>query len=353
MAKESQKHRDSSATHQNDKNKRGKMKRIYSITAIFLFACIIIAGEVRGQGCMEAKSEEGVSVAGFFQVQPQYFLKDTAEFTFAFKRVRFALLGNIPYDVSYYAAFEFSPFVLGGNTPCVLDGYVTFSRFAPYGTITMGQFKSPFSLELNTSCAGFHTINRSTVVKKLAGPGRDIGMMIGGKYDKLFSCNLGLMNGTGMGKKDNNKAKDIVGRVILSPIEFLNVGGSFRHGKVGADEEDEKIRFGGEVELKYDDFLVQGEYIYGKDISQDTTEKNGLFVQGMYMTQWKVQPVVKYESWDPNMDTEKNKEQITTFGINYFLNDWTRIQVNYLYCAEEDLVEIDNDQILIQIQVKF
>ncbi len=328
------------------------MRRIDSITAVLFFACIIIAGEVRGQGCMEAKSEEGVSVAGFFQVQPQYLEGTPDEFTFAFKRVRFALLGNIPYDVSYYAAFEFSPFVLGGKTPCVLDAYVTFSRFAPYGKITMGQFKSPFSLELNTSCAGLHTINRSKVVKSLAGPGRDLGMMIGGKYEKLFSYNLGLMNGTGMGKKDNNKAKDIVGRVTLSPIEFLSVGGNFRHGKVGADEEDEKIRLGGEVELKCNDFLVQGEYIYGKNvIGKDTTEQNGFYVQGMYMTQWKVQPVIKYESWDPNMNSEDNKEQVITFGANWFINDWTRLQLNYLHCTEE--LETDNNQVLMQIQVKF
>ena len=41
-----------------------------------------------------------------------------------------------------------------------------------------------------------------------------------------------------------------------------------------------------------------------------------------------------------------------TFGFNYFLNDWTRLQLNYLYKAE-DQEEISNDELLMQLQVKF
>ncbi len=344
------------------------MRKIISIAGMFFLICVI-SGEVRGQGCMDAGDEEGVSVKGFFQPQFEY-KQETDEFTFTFNRARVGFVGNIPYDVNYYLFIECSPFKT--ESPYLLDAFITYSRFAPYSKISMGQFKSPFSLELNTSCAGLHTILRSKVVSNLASPGRDIGIMLTGGCKKILSYNFALMNGTGNGVKDDNKGKDIAGRIVLSPVKFVSVGGSFRYGKakpaIADAEEDEKTRCGGELQLKYADFLIQGEYIYGKDVGsyttgggcgdpvevhQGTVERNGLFVQGMYMTPWNLQPVVKYESWSSDMDIEKNKEQITTFGLNYFLNDWTRIQINYLYCAEADYVETDNDQVLVQVQVKF
>ena len=71
----------------------------------------------------------------------------------------------------------------------------------------------------------------------------------------------------------------------------------------------------------------------------------------MYMTPWNLQPIVKYESYDPNIDEDNDVEDVITFGVNYFFNDWTRLQLNYLYKAEEE--EESNDEILMQLQVKF
>ena len=70
------------------------------------------------------------------------------------------------------------------------------------------------------------------------------------------------------------------------------------------------------------------------------------------MTPWNIQTVVKYESYDPDTDSEDNILSTVTFGFNYFFNDWTRLQLNYLYKAEEGN-EISNDEILMQLQVKF
>ena len=79
----------------------------------------------------------------------------------------------------------------------------------------------------------------------------------------------------------------------------------------------------------------------------------------MYMFEdYGVQPVVKYENFDPNTDgydtinDSYDYSTIATFGVNYFFNDWTRLQLNYLYKAEEG-DEVANDEILMQLQVKF
>jgi len=80
----------------------------------------------------------------------------------------------------------------------------------------------------------------------------------------------------------------------------------------------------------------------------------------MYMTPWNLQPVIKYESYDPDLDVDADTDPTAyiqntiTFGFNYFLNDWTRVQLNYVYSAEETVdTEFDNDMIMLQVQAKF
>jgi len=357
------------------------MKRI-----ILVLAVLMIFGSVYGQGCMEASSEEGVNVVGYIQAQYNYmFQNDDEEIepvsSFTFKRVRFGLIGNIPYDISYYSMFEFSP--NQENTPFLLDGFITYSRLAPYLKVSMGQFKSPFSLELNTPCQKLHTINRSNVTGALASPLRDRGLLLSGGYKKWLKYNFAITNGTGLQSAENNYEKDYHGRIVFMPVDFISFGGSFGMRSMepateGSDENDTMNLFAGELEIKYKDFLVQAEYItadhessggtieHPGDCSTDpwteilpagTTTKAGYWLQAMYMSKWNLQPVVKFEYYDPNTDEDNLNEdncvkKITTFGLNYFLNDWTRLQLNYLYKAEEKY-EYSNDEILFQVQVTF
>ncbi|MEA3444907.1 MAG: porin, partial [Bacteroidota bacterium] len=292
-------------------------------------------------------------------------------------------------DFKYYFVLETSP--TKNEYPYLLDAFVTYSRFT-WARASVGQFKSPFSLELNTSCSKLHTINRSKVVSELASPDRDLGVMIVGGGDTTFvKYAIGFMNGTGKGIVDDNSNKNIIGRIVFNPFEFLSFGGSFKYGTAPpadatADEEDTKTIFGGELQIKYSDFLFQSEYIYGDfagsyttgggcgapiEVHQGSVKKSGFYAQAMYMTPWNFQPVVKFESFDPDLDKDRDGAEASvdtddeytfkqadhgfqntiTFGVNYFFNDWTRLQINYLYQAEE--IEFENDMFMIQIQAKF
>ncbi|MBN1754870.1 hypothetical protein JW877_01520 [bacterium] len=358
------------------------------ILLIILLSFLLSAGMVYAQGCMGGGGDEGLNIAGFFQ--PEVEIKQTAadtayDWSFTMRRARIAMFGDLIYDVNYYLCLELSPFL--GN-PGVLDGIFTYTRFDPYLKISVGQNKSPFSLEQNTACSGLFTIKRSMVVEELAGPQRDLGLWLMGHYNDLVSYNFAVLNGNGMGVRDDNDGKNIVGRVVLSPIEYASLGGSFNMGNskpTGKLEEDNKItNFGGELQLKYKDFLLQGEYIMGdfkKPETQgmtvidtttdcsgthidtsfvpgtpDTTKSSGLFVQAMYMTPWNLQPIIKYEMFDPDNNVDNNEYSIITFGFNYFINEWSRIQVNYRYVADylaTDGVDLRNDEILIQFQARF
>lgn len=363
------------------------MKKIiilsFLFTVVFHFASF-------GQGCLESSSGDGAKIIGYIQPQFDYNFngKNLAgeslnTNSFKFNRARIGVTGSIPYDIDYYVLVETSSFFTGD--PFLLDAFVTYKRLGPWAKFSVGSFKSPISLELNTPCNGLHTINRSVFVDELTAPNRDIGVMMLGSSDSLtifgmetynfFKYSIAVTNGTGLGNLDNNKGKNYSGRIVISPLKGLSLGASYLYGNQKpndstATEDDVKKRFGFDAEFAFKNFLIQGEYLHGEDVGSYTTgggcgseptveigsvNRAGYFVQAMYMTPWNLQPVFKYETYDPNLDPDKKEDikNIMTFGLNYFLNDWTRIQVNYLYKAEETAdVEVPNDCLLVQIQVK-
>jgi phosphate-selective porin len=364
------------------------MKKIFILSFVIAMALPVF---VKAQGCMESSSEDGVSIIGFLQPQWNYEFNgedDNGESldmnSFMFNRARLGVTGKVPYDFSYYAMTEFSP-TKGG--PYLLDFFVTYHGLGPWANISVGQFKQPFGLELSTACHALHTIDRSMVVNELASPFRDMGVMISGGTDTLkflglknkniFSWNLALVNGTGQNNIDNNKYKDFVGRLAFSPFEFVSIGGSYRYGKQpnpAIDSiSDERMRWGADITLKAYNFLIQGEYIFGDDkgsklegggcgadptVVQGTFQSSGFWVMAMYKTPWFFEPVVKYQCYDPDNEADFNKKSTLTVGLNYFFNDWTRLQVNYMYNTEEssstDLAnyhEIDNDMLMVQLQI--
>lgn len=364
------------------------MKRFF----ISIVLLLTINAFVNAQGCMEASSDEGVQVIGYIQPQLGFnFFGDDAAGnnlntnSFYFNRARLGVVGNIPYDISYYVMVDFSSFKGG---PYLLDAFITYKGLGPWAKISMGQFKNPFGLELGTPCQTLYTVNRSMVVNELASPFRDIGVMVSGGTDTLsvfglkntnvFSYSLALLNGTGKNVMDTDRYKDFVGRLIFSPTDFLSLGTSYRTGQLinpdpAINVADKRTRFGADLSVKYKDFILQGEYISGKDEGSKlvgggcgeeptavagTFNSSGYMVQALYMTPWQLQPVLKYESYDT--DVEFNSLSTITFGFNYFINEWTRIQLNYMYNVEEgsevdiaDYHEISNDALILQLQVVF
>ena len=342
------------------------MKKLLLILGAFAF--LLSPQILKAQGCEDPSDDEGdegkVKVFGFIQPQYEYHMTDPATNTFKFKRARIGVTGNIPYDFSYYVVMENSAFVSQSGYPYLLDAFITYKRFK-WAKFSMGSFKQPFGQEVNTSCSKLHTISRAMVSDQIVAPQRDMGiMMLGGDNETAIRYSMAIMNGRGLGIKDNNTKKDMIGRVIYKPLDFLSVGGSFRYGFPNTDDA-ERISYAGEIELKFGEFLLQGEYIYdegdynraagggcGSDPLTLGEERSGAYVQALYMTSFMLQPVVKWEFFDIDNAIDDNNLYIYTFGANYFFNDWTRLQVNYQYKAEKG-AETLNDAILVQLQIKF
>lgn len=366
------------------------MKKLITLLLGIMFLSPAV---VNAQGCMEPSSDQGASVIGFIQPQYEYLMQgvnqngnpimlDGSEITsknsFTFLRARLGVTGNIPYDISYYVMVEFSDFKGG---PYLLDAFVTYTRLGPWAKFSLGQYKAPVSLELTTACHKLHTVYRSLVVQQLVAPWRDLGLMAsgditlknyGGLTDhKFFSYQLAVMNGSGINQWDNNNAKDIAGRAVFSVWDGINIGGSFRTGKQRpsdpANGDGIKTTFGGELSVDYFNFLLQTEYLYGygknlrgvpaagcgggeiPDIPGEL-ERNGYYAMLLYKTPWNLEPVIKYEFYNPNAKSDYElkpnvaSEPISTitFGLNYFINDWSRVQVNYMIHNDENVGTYDD-----------
>ncbi|WP_297089045.1 porin [uncultured Draconibacterium sp.] len=341
---------------------------------VILTAAFFMGYNAQAQGCAEPASDEGVNVFGYLQAQYDYgFAEGDNTNTFGFNRSRIGVMGVIPYDFSYYVMIEASPFKKDGPKAYLLDAFVTYSRYS-FAKVSLGSFKSPFGQELSTPCHALHTINRSKFVNELTAPDRDMGLMIlGGSDTTLLKYSFAVMNGTGLLVKDSDKYKDLVGRVLVQPNDWMHVGGSFRFGKATSQDEtvtepDERTRLGAEFEIEKFGFLVQGEYIWAEDkgsylvgggcggdpeLVQGSVKREGLSIMALYNLTYNLQPVIKYENYNSDISLgNNNMEHITTVGVNYFFNEWTRLQVNYEYKAEW-YGEIPNDMIMVQLQVRF
>ena len=347
------------------------MKKILA----FIFTALLFASfqPLMAQGCDEPDSEgsddEGKpKIFGFLQPQYEYHLGTDAENTFKFKRARIGLTGQIPYDFSYYIVMENSTFVSATGNPYLLDAFITYKRFKN-AKISVGSFKVPFGQEVNTACSGLHTINRASVSDQIVSPQRDMGIMVlGGTNSTLVKYAVAITNGRGLGIKDNNNKKDILGRITVKPLEMLRVGGSFRYGYPNRDEPlaDERITrlsLAGEFEVKTGNFMLQGEYIYdegdynraagggcGADPLSLGEKRDGAYVQAMYLINYKIQPIVKYDYFTFDKDADNATLSAITVGANYFFNDATRFQLNYIL---NDGPGHTDDAIMMQLQVKF
>jgi phosphate-selective porin len=336
------------------------------------------------QGCNEPDPDQRLKVFGY--IQPQYnWNTESGTNKFLWNRARLGVTGNIPYDFQYYAVAELSPSFTG--QPFLLDAFISYNRFK-WAKVAIGQFKAPFTLELQTACHKLNTIDRSRVVFELAAPLRDFGIMIfGGTNVTLFKYQFAILNGTGIGNYEDKGGKDYVSRVVFQPFKeqkILGVGGSFRYGTstpaaADATEDDTRMRWGIEGDFKMKNFTLQGEYIYGKDvgsyiegggcggpgeIKEGTVEREGWYVTAMYMTPWRFQPVLKYEYYDSYVNAAEdgaadNIQYVTTIGFNYFFNDWSRLQVNYVLVDSTDPVQSQigemcyDNLLMVQFQAEF
>jgi len=243
--------------------------------------------------------------------------------------------------------------------PILLDAYLDYN-FDTYASVRVGQFKLPFGRENLESSPNLDTINRSQVTEKLVpgrdigSQGRDIGAQVSGSYDfggdrKIVDYAVGVFNGAGVNVGEDNKRKDVGARVVVYPIKGLGLGLAHYNGRTGSAGDVEKIRTGAEVTYAVDALTLKGEYVLGND---GVTDKYGWYAQAGYRFFNDYEAVVKYDSYDPNKDASGDRTDVTTAGLNWFVNKYAKIQANYEWKTEEG-TKVDNNVFLTQFTAQF
>jgi hypothetical protein len=297
----------------------------------------------------KASSEPALKLNGFTQVSYTHWQEGASEFRI--RRARVGLKGDIFKNINYVLQIDAT------KTPILLDAIVEFSLSSHLG-LRIGQFKVPFSLESLTPTSSLDTINRSQPVEKLCpgrdigSYGRDIGVMASGKFSTA-ECFLGIFNGSGINRGDLNKQKDLAARLVLHPLDFIQVAAAFYKGHYSSDigvTPVRKNRSGIEIFLNRFRFSLKGEYIFAKD---GQTSGEGWYVQtGYFMLSKKLQSIIKYESYDKDREIAGDRSEVMTVGLNLFFTQNTKFQINYELHREESGSR-SNSALLAQFQAGF
>lgn len=334
----------------------------------------MLMSQVHAQGCdaedpTDSIAPAKIKVFGFIQPEYNYTLSDPAESTFKFRRARIGVRGRLFEDWTYYFMLETSPFIGGVGSAYLMDAFVTWDKYN-WARISVGSYKQPFGLEVQTACNALITIDRAIVSDQLVVPQRDYGISVwGGNVNTRLNYAFAIMNGSGLNKVDNNNKKDLIGRVTYKVFDFMTIGGSFRYGYPKLNNnEDSRTTYGGEILFDINNLHIQGEYIHDEgafDPGADTgcgseplalgEKRDGAYGMIWYDTKWNLQPVFKYEFFDQDLDLKDvpyRYSERMTIGLNYYFNKAIRLQVNY-QANIETVINEDNDKFLAQLQVVF
>ena len=304
---------------------------------------------------------QALNIGGYVQARWEGTLA-VDEFPNAF-RIRRAYLGasgNVGKCFSYKVLLT-----MPGPSVELYDAYVDVKPFKPL-IIRVGQFQTPIGMEKlrSSSVILFPERTFSSGCHDFPLMDRDLGVMLAGNV-KSIGAQVGIFNGEGRNVKvDLNEAKDIAARLTVKPIDYMHIGGAYQMGKhlwvdtTGMFSREWSFnRWGAEFALNPWDLWFATEIMGGKDeeVSLMTyyAEAGWMFKVDLKWLHG-VQPAVRYEAIDPNTDTAGDTRSIITAGINlHFLpKHQAKLALCYRMITEER-TEVDNDQIIVQLQLKF
>ncbi|MBI3815396.1 MAG: hypothetical protein HY279_13155 [Nitrospinae bacterium] len=274
---------------------------------------------------------------------------------FRVRRARIDVKGNVSEEVGYRVngAFDGPSPASGSATVKLWDGYITYKAHS-FANFTLGQFKYPFTLEGLEGTPDRIPVLRAEAINDIAsklgtkgGSFRDIGIMLGGGSKEALGLKYGIayINGNGINAGDNGNAKDVVGRVTISPIDGLTLGGSGYSGKAQDETASFEVNegaYGAEMEFILKDMGIsfRGEYVTAKwenwnvataaAASGKNQEPKGWYFQGAYKLSAGLQLMARYEDYEKDSNTANSHLKTTTLGGTYYIKDKTRITANYV-----------------------
>ncbi|HOC03103.1 MAG TPA: porin, partial [bacterium] len=128
----------------------------------------------------------------------------------------------------------------------------------------------------------------------------------------------------------------------------------------------DRTRYGALVKYEIKNFKIQTEYLkqdynHNPDATKPDAEieSNGWYALMTYTFPMRngmnIQPVLKYETYDPDNNVETNTQSITTFGVNWNINKATKFSTNYRWRNDDrgGKTATNMNEWFSQLQIKF
>ena len=198
------------------------------------------------------KVRQYVKLSAFMQAQYDW-LSDTdgndktGTSSFYIRRVRFTFAGDL-YRGKKGAKLDYRVYFDLCRIPKnpILDMWIRFQPCKEFG-VQVGQFKNPVTFEASISPSKYDFIDFSYAVSNLAKMGandvtglnetaRDIGFQLFGGFIhregySILNYNVGLLNGSGINTKDNNKSKDLFAKLTIKPSKDFAMAAYYQWGE--------------------------------------------------------------------------------------------------------------------------
>lgn len=335
------------------------------------------------KGGLKMETTDGnfkMQVGGRLMADGAYYDDDNVEHGSGteFRRARLFASGTVFRDWGFKAQYDFA-----GDDVSIKDAYISYKGISPL-SITVGNFKEPFSLEELTSSKYITFMERSLPVN--LAPSRNFGLGIHSHANNVTFAGGVFGEGIDSGG-DVDAGWGVTGRLTFAPLAaetqavHLGVAGSYREPddtdevrfRVRPEshitsvryvdtgtlaEVDDITRAGFEAAAVFGPFSAQGEYILA-DIGRDAGDVtlDGYYVYGSWFITGesrnydaadgafgRVTPRSKYGAWEVGVrfsnldfseDIDGGDEDNITLGVNYYANRYIRFMANYVLVDNE------------------
>ena len=317
------------------------------------FYALLLAALLVLPACAQLKLKEIASVpqfGGYLVGRAQYTNDRTSKngVGFDLRMVRGYVKGTILKEWNYYIQLEYSGAPGVDKGVRLLDAYGEWKRF-PEFSVKFGQMKRVFTFENPYSPWDTGFGNYSQLVQKLAGMsdrvgehssgGRDAGIVVQGDLfpaedHRWLHYQVGVYHGQGINHSDENKQKDVIGGLWVSPTKELQIGafgwtGRYTRNNVTVDRN--RMAYG----IKYEgDWTVRAEYATSQGGKTDNrfaaTRADAWYVSvGAPLCK----KLKAYAVWDVYRDekTSDTQNALYTLALNYRLWKNLMIQGTYSY----------------------
>jgi hypothetical protein len=291
----------------------------------------------------QAPATAAPRVTGYIQARFES-LDDSA--VFKLRRVRVGVQGGLTPWATYRAQVELRS---GGTaaaaaTLAATDLYLalTHGRWLA----TLGQSKTPLSLEFIRSSTVLELPERATVVDSLA-PNRDVGVKVEWGTTLPVAVQAGIFNGDGINRAANRDSRFLyVGRTVVKPVTGVQVG-------FAAAGKPDTTTWNAEAVIERPRLALRGEYFSRHRTVADVSTR-GWYALGAYeVIARRLQLVGRVQQFDPSDVAGADRLTGYTGAIQYFwAGDDVKLQVEFTAFAEQGPA-IANNRVIVQMQARF